>query len=109
MGALRLRHRPAPGARPGGPVTLGIRPEEVRIGAAARGAENQLTARVTSVQFQGAFTRLGLRTTGDGGPALECDLAASALAELEVSEGAELPVGLAPGALRAFVTPPAGG
>jgi iron(III) transport system ATP-binding protein len=109
LGALTLRHRPAPGARPGGPVTLGIRPEEVRIGAAAREAENRLTAQVTSVQFQGAFTRLGLRAAGAGGPALECDLAAPALAELEVSEGAELPVALAPGALRAFVTAPAGG
>jgi iron(III) transport system ATP-binding protein len=109
LGPHTLRHRPTPGARPGGPLTLGIRPEEVRIGAAARAAENRLTARVTSVQFQGAFTRLGLRTCGEGGPALECDLAATALADLEVREGAELPVALVPGALRAFVTAPAGG
>jgi len=109
LGSLTLRHRPAPDARPGGPVTLGIRPEEVRIGAAARDVENRLTARVTSVQFQGPFTRLGLRPAGDGGLALECDLAATALAELEVAEGAEVPVALAPGALRAFVGATAGG
>jgi iron(III) transport system ATP-binding protein len=108
LGSLTLRHRPAPDTRPGGAVTLGIRPEEVRIGAAAREAENRLMARVTSVQFQGAFTRLGLCTAGDGGPALECDLAATALADLEIEEGAELPVALTPGALRAFVMAPAG-
>jgi iron(III) transport system ATP-binding protein len=108
LGSLTLRHRPAPDSRPGGAVTLGIRPEEVRIGAAAREAENRLMARVTSVQFQGAFTRLGLCTAGDGGPALECDLAATALADLEIEEGAELPVALTPGALRAFVMAPAG-
>jgi iron(III) transport system ATP-binding protein len=102
LGSLTLRHRPVSGIQPGGRVTLGIRPEEVRIGAAAREAENRLTARVTSVQFQGAFTRLGLRTNGNGGPALECDLAATALAELKVTEGDELPVALAPDALRAF-------
>jgi iron(III) transport system ATP-binding protein len=106
LGSLTLRHRPVSGIQPGGRVTLGIRPEEVRIGAAAREAENRLTARVTSVQFQGAFTRLGLRTNGNGGPALECDLAATALAELEIVEGAELPVALVPGALRAFVASP---
>jgi iron(III) transport system ATP-binding protein len=105
-GALTLRHRPAPAARPGAPLTLGIRPEEVRVGAAAREGDNRLTARVTSVQFQGAFTRLGLHTNGEGGPALECDLAATALAELRVGEGAELPVALVPGALRAFVASP---
>src|SRR5947208_12139546 len=34
VGALTLRHRPAPGVGPGMAVTLGIRPEEVRVGAA---------------------------------------------------------------------------
>ncbi|HXD98167.1 MAG TPA: putative 2-aminoethylphosphonate ABC transporter ATP-binding protein [Candidatus Acidoferrum sp.] len=109
LGSLTLHHRPLAEVRPGGPVTLGIRPEEVRIGAAAREAENRLMARVTSVQFQGAFTRVGLRPEGDSAPALECDLAATALAELDVKEGTELPVALAPGALRAFVAAPAAG
>jgi iron(III) transport system ATP-binding protein len=102
VGALALRHRPPPAARPGAAVTLGIRPEHVRVAADAREADNRLTARVTSVQFQGAFTRLGLQVVGDGGPSLECDLAATALAELGVKEGAEVPVALPPAALRAF-------
>ena len=103
VGPLTLRHRPVPATRPGEAITLGIRPEEVRVGTAAREAENRLSARVTSVQFQGAFTRLGLQAIGDGGPALECDLAATALAEVEIVEGAELPVALPADALRVFV------
>ncbi len=108
VGPLTLRHRPVPATRPGEAITLGIRPEEVRVGAIAREAENRLSARVTSVQFQGAFTRLGLQATGDGGPALECDLAATALAEIEIVEGAELPVALPADALRVFVASPNG-
>jgi iron(III) transport system ATP-binding protein len=107
LGGLALRHRPAPVVRPGGAVTLGIRPEDVRVGAAAQPGDNRLAARVTSVQFQGAFTRLGLQAAGEG-PALECDLPAAAVAELGVAEGAEVPVALTPEALRVFVEPPAG-
>jgi iron(III) transport system ATP-binding protein len=108
VGALALRHRPAPGLRAGDAITLGIRPEEVRVGAAAGAADNRLPARVTAVQFQGAFTRVGVRVAGEG-PALECDLAAGALAELRIAEGAELAVALAPEALRVFAAPAAGG
>jgi iron(III) transport system ATP-binding protein len=108
VGPLTLRHRPAVGVKPGDAVMLGIRPEEVRLGAGVREGDNRLTARVTSLQFQGASTRLGLAALGDGALALECDVAATALAELGVKEGAELPVSLAPDALRAFMDPPRG-
>jgi len=81
--------------------------QEVRLGPAARAAENRLTARVTSVQFQGAFTRLTLAGVGADGLALSCDVAATALAELGVKDGAEVAVALPPDAVRAFVEPPA--
>jgi TOBE domain len=70
-------------------------------------AENRLTVRVTSVQFQGASTRLGLQVAGEPAAMLECDLAATALAELDVKEGAEVPAALPPEALRVFGTPAA--
>ena len=108
VGTLMLRHRPAAGAKTGDHVTLGIRPEEVRLAAAVRATDNRLMARVTSVQFEGASTRLGLTALGDGALALECDVAATALAELGVKEGAQVPVSLAPDALRAFTDPPRG-
>jgi iron(III) transport system ATP-binding protein len=107
LGALTLRHRPAAAVRPGETVTLGIRPEEVRLGTVAREADNRLTARVTSVQFQGAFTRVTLTGLGEAGLTLACDIAATALVELGAKEGAEVPVALPIDALRAFHDAPA--
>ena len=101
IGSVALRHRPGPALIAGTPVSLAIRPEELVIGAAARQAENGLLARVTSVQFLGAFTRLGLALPG-AAAALECDVAAGALAELGVQEGGELPLALPPAELRVF-------
>ena len=84
-------------------MTLGIRPEDVRVGGAARTADNRLTARVTSVQFQGASTRLVLTGVGEPELSVQCDVTATALVDLGVKEGAEVPVALAPEALHAFV------
>jgi iron(III) transport system ATP-binding protein len=107
VGPLVLRHRRAPTTAPGAAVTLGIRPEEIRVGPAVRQTENRMSARVTSVQFQGAFTRLGLQPLDAVGPALECDVAAGALGEMDVKEGSELPVALSPEALRVLASTPA--
>jgi len=108
VGSLTLRYRAPVTARPGSPLTLGIRPEAVRVDSVVRGdTDNRLAARVTSVQFQGASTRLGLQVIGEPAARLECDLAATALAELDVKEGAEVPVVLPPDALRVFGTPAA--
>jgi iron(III) transport system ATP-binding protein len=105
VGAVELRHQPGFEAVPGGALTLAIRPEEITVGPAALHGDNRLTARITTVQFLGAFTRLGLTVDGDGRTALECDVAATAFAELGVGEGADLPIALAPAALRAFPAP----
>jgi iron(III) transport system ATP-binding protein len=98
-GSAELRHQPGFEAAPGGALTLAIRPEEITVGPAALHGDNRLTARITVVQFLGAFTRLGLTVDGE---ALECDVAATAFAALGVGEGADLPIALAPDALRAF-------
>ena len=105
VGAVELRHQPGLEAVPGGALTLAIRPEEITVGPAALHGDNRLTARITAVQFLGAFTRLGLMVDGEGRTALECDVAATAFAELGVGEGADLPIALAPDALRAFPVP----
>src|SRR4029453_14324915 len=41
VGPLTLRHRPAVGVKPGDAVMLGIRPEEVRLGAGVREGDNR--------------------------------------------------------------------
>ncbi len=106
VGAVELRHQPGFEAAPGDALTLAIRPEEITVGPAALHGDNRLTARITAVQFLGAFTRLSLAPVedegADGRTALECDVAATAFAELGVGEGADLPIALAPEALRAF-------
>jgi len=105
VGAVELRHQPGFEAVPGGALTLAIRPEEIAVGPAALQGDNRLTARITVVQFLGAFTRLGLVVNGEGQTPLECDVAATAFAALGVGEGADLPIALAPEALRAFPAP----
>jgi iron(III) transport system ATP-binding protein len=101
-GGVSLRHRPGEAIAAGTTVTLGIRPEELVIGPAARQGENALTARVTAVQFLGAFTRLGLALPGGDGVALECDVAAGALADVAAKEGGDVTLALPAAALRVF-------
>ena len=101
VGEVALRHRASQGRPAGTPVTLAIRPEELVIGPAARAAENGLVARVTSVQFLGPFTRLGLALPG-ADAAVECDVAAGALAGVGVEEGGELALALPSASLRVF-------
>jgi iron(III) transport system ATP-binding protein len=103
VGGAELHHLPGPSVAPGTPVTLAIRPEEIVVGPSAREGENRLLTRIRGVQFLGPFTRLTLSLTGDCGASLECDVAANAFAELGAAEGAELPLGLRPDALRVFV------
>jgi iron(III) transport system ATP-binding protein len=94
---------PAGEAVPAGtPLTLAIRPEEVLVGAPARAAENRLVTRVLAVQFLGAFTRLDLALPEAPAAPLQCDVSATAFAELGAAEGSELPLALRPEALRPF-------
>jgi iron(III) transport system ATP-binding protein len=101
IGNVAVRYEGTDPAPAGTPLTLAIRPEELVIGPAARQGDNALTARVRSVQFLGAFTRLGLALPGDDA-VLECDVAAGALADVGAKEGSELPLALPAAALRAF-------
>ena len=102
VGAIELRHLSREALPPGAPVTLAIRPEEILVQAAGAPGDNQLRTRVRGMQFLGPFTRLSLTVAGAGDAALECDVAASAFAELGASEGAELVLGLREEALRVF-------
>jgi iron(III) transport system ATP-binding protein len=102
VGDTELRHQPGFEGASGSAVTLAIRPEEIAVGPSALGVPNGLTARIAAVQFLGPFTRLALAVEGDGGAALECDVAATAFTALAVGEGALVPISLAPEALRAF-------
>jgi len=106
MGAVELSLPPGrdteAAAGPGTPLILAIRPEEIVVGPAAQGAPNRLVTRIRSIQFLGSFTRLVLVLPGDGERVIECDVAATAFAELGAAEGAELSLALPPESLRVF-------
>jgi ABC-type sugar transport system ATPase subunit len=107
MGAVELslpvgRDAEAAAAGSGTPLILAIRPEEIVVGPAAPGAPNRLATRIRSIQFLGSFTRLVLVLPGDGERVIECDVAATAFAELGAAEGAELSLALPPESLRVF-------
>jgi iron(III) transport system ATP-binding protein len=99
---VELAHGAAGGHAPGTPLTLAIRPEEIAVGPAARGGDNAVAARVETVQFLGAFTRLTLSLPDLGATRLICDVAATAFADLGTGEGSEVPVRLGRDALRVF-------
>ncbi|MDI3299592.1 MAG: ABC transporter ATP-binding protein [Bacillota bacterium] len=87
--------------RPGMRVTVGIRPEKVRLlGEAgespASPAENRIWARVERVTPWGAFDRVRL----DAGVPLVADVAAGRLSEAGLRRGSRLPVELPAGALH---------
>lgn len=51
-------------AKPGAPVALSIRPERVRLGAAAEALPTRLRARVSSAVFRGTYAAYHLRLEG---------------------------------------------
>ena len=106
LGAVEMRHGTAEPLAAGTRLTLAIRPEEIRVGSGARESPNRLVTRVRGVQFLGAFSRLSLTLGEEFETVLECDVAATALAELDAAEGAELALALDPGALRLFPAHP---
>jgi iron(III) transport system ATP-binding protein len=97
---VELRHLPGGPPAAGTLLVLAIRPEEILVGGESK--DNALAARVESVRFLGAFTRLGARLADESGVSLECEVAAHAFAELGLAEGARVVLTLKPEALRPF-------
>jgi iron(III) transport system ATP-binding protein len=102
VGDTILRYSACEALVPGAAVTIAVRPEEILVGAPPSPGTNSLKTQVLSVQFLGPFTRLHLSLPEAPGTILECDVAASAFAELQTAEGAALTLGLKPDALRVF-------
>src|SRR5207244_2265715 len=105
--ALRPRRARAPGAPPRdeGAAAAARHHDDHGDARPGGGADDGRPHRGHEPRRGRADRRAG-RGLGDGGLARECDVAATALADLGVEEGAEVPVALAPDALRAFVEPP---
>ena len=81
-------------ARPGTKATLLVRPEALRVGAAASGLANRTTGRIVETVFLGLSVKLRLAL--EGGLELLARLPLRPSEPLPVAEGEAVPVGFSP-------------
>src|SRR5881394_785826 len=102
VGALELACDGLGRRSPGECVTLGLRPEEVRIRSVEAGSPNAVPVRVEVLDFLGAFCRATLRPTAASDLVVRSDFSANAMRDLGIMEGQTLTVGLPSESLRVF-------
>jgi iron(III) transport system ATP-binding protein len=102
VGALELTCDALGRRSSGQRVTLGLRPEEVRIRGVEAGSPNAIAVRVELLDFLGAFCRATLRPTAARDLVVRSDFSANAMRDLGIEEGQTLTVGLPPESLRVF-------
>jgi iron(III) transport system ATP-binding protein len=90
------------GFAPGTPVTLAIRPEEIRVQDVAGTEANAVQARIDALEFLGAFFRVDLVAEGLTGVTLRADLAVDVMRRLDIAPGQSRPVVLPPERLRVY-------
>ncbi len=78
--------------RPGQPVRLAVRPEDVRLLAGPHDVPNSLMAQVEWVEFLGSTYRIDLALGDDEGQKLKTELSANVMREMNLSKGMRLPV-----------------
>ena len=79
VGALQLTCDGLGRRSPGERVTLGLRPEEVRIRGVEAGSPNAIPVRVELLDFLGAFCRATLRPTAASDLVVRSDFSANAI------------------------------
>ena len=99
VGAIELAAAVAVAAE--APVTLAIRPEDVRL-RASPGGDHSLAARVAAVTFLGSFFRVDLTGEALGEIRVRADVAVEAARELALSEGQTLWLSMPAAALRVY-------
>lgn len=88
--------------RPGTPVKIGLRPEEVRVRDLRVDAENRLNASVVMLNFLGPFCRATLEVKERPGLQILADFSANAVRDFGISAGLDLTVVLPPESIRVF-------
>jgi iron(III) transport system ATP-binding protein len=95
VGRLLLSAMPGSGAlAPGAKVRLYLRPEDVLIDGAAAATANAAQAKVTKVEFLGAFCHVTVELAGAEGQPLLINISRHTIDELNLAEGSALSVGL---------------
>jgi len=111
-GTRMLRLAPRENPLPPGPVTLGIRPEDVRVWRNTLSGDNFLSAQVRSVEFRGIAYHVGMEIPGDfagrfGPRRLDALLKPNEAVRLGLRPDDAVSIHLPPEALIAFVNTPA--
>ena len=88
--------------RPGREVTVYLRPEDVLARPIAPGEPHVFEARITSIEFLGAYCLVGVAAPALGGLPLQVVLSLNFLGEQALAVGSQLPLKLLPERLRVF-------
>jgi iron(III) transport system ATP-binding protein len=90
------------GHRPGTPVTIAIRPEDVAIRNVGQATANRFEARIVDMEFLGSFYRGTLAPTAAEDQRITADFSINAVRDLGLVDGMMLPVVLPPDRIRVF-------
>src|SRR5947199_211691 len=102
FGGIELACRNVNGFQHGAAVSVGLRPEEVRVRNIDPATPNQIATRVSLLDFLGSFCRARLEPEAAPGVAILADFSANLMRDLAVAEGPKLTIALPPESLRVF-------
>lgn len=101
-GSLTLRCLASNSIEPSSPVTVAIRPEDIRLRVEVPAGANIIPAKVEALEFLGSFNRLTLVLEGmDDYPVL-AEVSIHRMRDMLIQEGSSFPVQLPPEQLRIY-------
>lgn len=89
-------------AKPGDPVTVCIRPEDVATRGVNADTDNAVAAIVDSMEFLGSFYRITLHTQGPEKIRFRADFSINLMRDLNISEGRDVVVSLPADHIRVY-------
>jgi iron(III) transport system ATP-binding protein len=90
------------GYPPRSPLTLAVRPEDLRVGPEVQGQGNRASAHLQHVEFLGSFYRLTLGIPGLEKAHLVAEVPITAVRDTDVREGMEMEIQFPPEFLRLY-------
>src|SRR5829696_1919550 len=102
VGALELAVAGNGALKPGTPVRLAMRPEDVRTRGIEADTPNRFDARIARIAFLGSFCRAQLAPTASPGTTISADFSTNAMRDLQIAEGETRTVAFPPESLRVF-------
>jgi iron(III) transport system ATP-binding protein len=102
-GTLDLNYNSTQFIPAGTSVTLGLRPEEIRVRGVQPSDANAFPVQVESIEFLGSFCRARLRPEVQADGSLFADFSVNLMRDLNVAQGQKILIALPPESLRVFV------